>query len=133
MQRNNVSRMQPPRAPSNHPDRSASNLGIVNPVELAHKRCATNETDAIGASIKAHDYHAVFIHAPGLPPQTKVVGNLDDGRLARIRDIELVWNDKLFIDHCFGQGAYKSVCGELKKKLEVELLEMAEVVYGRVN
>lgn len=133
MQRNNVSRSQPPRAPSNHPDRSASSLGIVNPVELAIKRCATSETDAIGAYIKAHDYHSVFIHVPGMPRQENVVGKLEDGRYARIKDIEQVWNDKLFIDHCFGQGAYKSVCRELKKKLEVELLEMAEVVYVKVN
>jgi hypothetical protein len=50
-----------------------------------------------------------------------------------VRDVELVWNDKLFIDYCFGEGAYRSVCSELKKKLEIELLDIAEVMYGRVN
>jgi hypothetical protein len=121
----------PPRNPSAHPDRSSSNLGIVNPVELALKRCATSETDAVQASIRAHSYAVPYQRIPK-PMFNKPVGKLHDGRLAYAHDVELVWNDKLFIDWCFGQGAYKSVCKELKKPLEVELLDMAEVLFARV-
>lgn len=123
----------PTRNPSAHPDRSSSNLGIVNPVELALKRCATSETDAVQAAIRAHSFALPYQHLPNFPSQNKPVGKLHDGRTARVRDVELVWNDKLFIDWCFGQGAYKSVCMELKKPLEVELLDMARVLFAKVN
>lgn len=49
-----------------------------------------------------------FVSLPGNPPEWKIVGEID-GHKVRVKDIEMVYNDTLFVEGVYGLGCHDKV------------------------
>jgi hypothetical protein len=67
-----------------------------------------------------------FRHLPGNPPDHKIMGELPDGRKVSARALEMVYNDMLLMDYCYGEGYY----ARINTPGQVAILEMAKRLYG---
>lgn len=65
-----------------------------------------------------------FFHLPGNPPQDKVLAIID-GYEIQTDLVEMVWNDKCFVDAVFGEGHYRSI----SSASQIKVLELAENLY----
>lgn len=69
------------------------------------------------------------VHIPGNPPKHKVVAEIDGFKI-RVDTVEMVWNDKNFIDYVCGEGDYKRDLIEEKNTRQLKVLELAERLYN---
>lgn len=70
-----------------------------------------------------------FVHLPGKPPQHKVLADID-GLKIRVETVEMVWNDKNFIDYVCGEGHYRKDLEQESNASQLKVLDLAESLYG---
>lgn len=78
---------------------------------------------------------------PSPEPEHKVmaVSSVIPGYKIRAKDVEMVFNDAALIDFVEGAGSYRasyqirieSPLGDAKRQLQIEVLDVAERLYGR--